>query len=55
MMLHILRNPSDPNAVKIIEAQQAQGESPVVVELAGSTDWSDLVEKIFATDATAVW
>lgn len=32
-VLHILRNPSDPNALKVIHAQQAQGTSPVVAVL----------------------
>ena len=56
-MLHILTQPEDKLAAKIIEQQGTQPDCRVeVVDLsAPEPDYDDLLVKIFAADSVAVW
>ena len=57
MLLHILTEPTDALAAKIIAKQSGKQENKIeVVDLTqGEPDYKKLLEKIFAADSVQVW
>ena len=56
-LLHIVTTSPDPLAEDLIARQRAEGGHTVdLVDLtAGSPDYGDLLQRIFAADSVAVW
>lgn len=56
-LLHILTEPNDALAEKIIATQRANSENEIeVVDLTeAEPDYKKLLEKIFAVDSVQVW